>query len=135
MRWHCAGDIYSPAYANKMLEIMQRSSHCTFWLYTRSWRIPAIMPVIEAMAALSNCTVWLSSDAETGIPVNPSTDCKVAWMQTSEAENTEEADLVFRVRKLRKIEPAIANVCPTETPKGKAKGITCATCQLCWRGA
>ncbi len=35
MRWHVAGDIYSPGYARKMLEIVGRSLHTTFWLYTR----------------------------------------------------------------------------------------------------
>lgn len=31
MRWHCAGDIYSPSYARKMLEVIGRSSHTKFW--------------------------------------------------------------------------------------------------------
>ena len=70
MRWHCAGDVYSPTYARKMLEVMARSQHTSFWCYTRSWRVPAIYPILEAMAALKNCKLWFSVDSETGYPAD-----------------------------------------------------------------
>ena len=68
MRWHCSGDVYSPTYARKMLEVMARSQHTSFWLYSRSWRVPTILPILTAMSALQNCKMWFSVDAETDYP-------------------------------------------------------------------
>lgn len=133
MRWHVSGDIYSPAYGRKMMEVIGRSRHCTFWFYTRAWRVPTIYPVIRAIAALPNCSVWLSADAETGYPPDVPGGCRVAWMQTGEADGCEEADLVFLDRPLRRLSLPLARVCPAETPDGRDRGTTCATCQLCWR--
>lgn len=134
MRFHVSGDIFSPGYAKKVLDIIRRSEHCTFWFYTRSWRVPAILPVLREISALSNCKVWLSADAETGYPTDVPEGARVAWMQTEEEDGCEDADLVFLDRPLRKFELTLANVCPAETPKGKEKGTTCATCRKCWTG-
>jgi hypothetical protein len=135
MRWHCAGDIYSPAYARKMLEVIGRSPHCTFWFYTRSWRIPTIFPLLKAISFMPNAHVWFSCDAETGYPAEVPERVRIAWMVTEEEENTERAELLFLLPSLRKRPialPMFATVCPTELPEGKAKGTTCATCGFCW---
>ncbi len=133
MRWHVAGDVFSPNYARKMLEIIGRSPHCTFWFYTRSWRVPTIFPIIKSMSIMPNCKVWLSADAETGYPPDIPDTCRVAFMQTEEGEDTEEADLVFLDRPLRKLSlPMLNKVCPTETVAGKERGTSCATCKVCW---
>jgi hypothetical protein len=136
MRWHVAGDVYSPAYARKMLEIMGASLHTTFWLYSRSWRVKTILPVLHSMSRLSNVKLWLSADAETGYPDDVPANARVAWMQTEAGEDVEDADLVFLDHPLRQaIIPltVIDKVCPTETPEGKKSGISCATCQFCWK--
>lgn len=132
MRWHCAGDIYSPAYGRKVLEIIARSDHCTFWLYSRSWRVPAILPVLKAISALPNAHVWFSADAETRYPTEVPGRVRVAWMMT-DAEEVVDADLVFVDRPLRRLTLATLPVCPQETPEGKTRGVTCATCRVCWR--
>jgi hypothetical protein len=55
-------------------------------------------------------------------------------MQTEVDDEPAEADLMFRLPKLRKmLLPLAATVCPTETREGKERGTTCSTCQLCWR--
>jgi hypothetical protein len=55
-------------------------------------------------------------------------------MQTEEAEDTRDADLMFLLPRLRKLSlPLVGSVCPTETPDGKARGTSCATCRVCWR--
>lgn len=131
-RFHVAGDLFSPGYARKVLDIITRSEHCTFWFYTRSWRVPAIFEVISDISKLSNCKVWLSADSETGYPPEVPEGCRVAWMQTDVEDGCEEADLVFLNHPLRKLSLPMANVCPTETPAGKQKGTTCATCAKCW---
>lgn len=133
MRWFVSGDLYSPTMARKVLEIMGRSTHTTAWLYTRSWRVEKIFPVIKALSFLPNMHVWLSADKETGRPPEVPEHCRVAWMQTEVEEDTRGADLVFLVPHLRRIElPMVGTVCPTETPEGKARGTSCATCRVCW---
>lgn len=134
MRWHVAGDFFSPDYARKALAVVDRSEHCTFWAYTRSWRVPAVFEVLKELAVRPNMTLWLSADADTGPPPVVPRGCKVAWMQTTEGEDTCGADLVFRIRPLRRLPLPIAlPVCPTDTPEGKERGVSCATCQTCWR--
>lgn len=135
MRWHCAGDIYSPGYARKMLDIIERSPHTSFWGYTRSWRVEAILPVLKDISQLPNMQLWLSADAETGYPAEVPEGARVAWMQTDVDEDTGEAELVFLDHPLRKLTlplNVLDKVCPTETPEGKRKGTTCATCRFCW---
>lgn len=130
-RFHVSGDIYSPGYARKLLEVIGRSPHCSFWFYTRSWRVPAIFPLVTAISLMPNCQVWLSADARTGFPPAVPATCRVAWLQTGRADGNAEADLVFLDHPLRRLELPVANVCPTDTPAGN--GVTCATCQVCWR--
>jgi hypothetical protein len=136
-RLHVSGDLYSPGYARKLLEIISRSPHCTFWFYTRSWCVPTIFPLIAAISVLPNCKVWLSVDAETGYPPDVPETCRVAFMQTGVDDDMEAADLVFLDHPLRKQAiplTVLDKVCPAETPKGKERGTTCATCRTCWTG-
>jgi hypothetical protein len=136
MRWHVSGDIVSQAYARKMLEIIGQSQHTTFWAYTRSWRVPAIYPILKAMSFMPNMKLWFSVDAETGYPPEIPRGVRTAYLQTDARENVEAADLVFLdypMRQQRLPLAVLSKVCPTDTPEGKRRGVTCATCQLCWR--
>jgi Gene product 88 len=135
MRFHCSGDIYSPAYARKMLEVIGRSPHCTFWAYTRSWRVPAIFPILKAISMMPNMSLWFSVDAETDYPNEVPDGVRIAYMQAFEDDPSEDADLVFLNHPLRRRVPlgVLDRVCPSETPEGVRKGVTCATCAKCFR--
>jgi hypothetical protein len=136
MRWHVSGDIYSPSYARKMLEVIGRSSHTQFWAYTRSWRVPTIFPLLKAISLMPNMKLWLSVDRETGHPPEVPAHARVAYMQTEAWEDVEAADLVFLDRPVQKVRlplEVLSKVCPTDTAEGKQKGVTCATCQTCFR--
>ncbi len=136
MRWHVSGDVSSPAYARKMLEIMGQSQHTSFWAYTRSWRVKAIYPILKAMSFMPNMKLWFSVDAETGYPEEIPQGVRLAYLQADAEEEAEDADLVFLDRPLRAERLPLAvlsKVCPTDTPAGKHRGVTCATCQFCWR--
>jgi hypothetical protein len=135
-RWFVSGDVYSPAMALKMTEIVSRSEFCRFWLYSRSWRIPTIEPLLRAMAVLPNMVVHYSCDSETGMPDVVPDQVRVAWMSTEDDEvpSGEGIDLLFRTHKLRKerVPLHLLDVtCPQEVPGGKS--VTCATCQWCIR--
>jgi hypothetical protein len=135
MRWHCSGDIYSPAYARKMLEVIGRSTHTTFWAYTRSWRVQTIFPILKAISLMPNMTLWFSADTETGYPDEVPEGVRVVFMQVEEEDVMEQAELVFLDHSLRRKRislPLFGKVCPAETPEGKSEGVTCATCRVCF---
>lgn len=131
MRWHVAGDLYSPAYCQKVLTVCEASPGIRFWMYTRSWRVEPIASVLWELASLPNVSVWLSADELTGLPPHVPEGVRVAWMQTGDFVDT--ADLVFATREVRKSGRVNLDlVCPTETAEGKRAGTTCSSCQFCF---
>lgn len=56
-RVHDSGDLFSAAYAGCWERIARTLAHVRFWFPTRSYRIPAILPSIRALAAMANVTV------------------------------------------------------------------------------
>jgi hypothetical protein len=134
-RVHVAGDFFSEAYAKAWLKVFRACPHTRFYAYTRSWRVPAIVPVLAAMARLGNVRLWYSADRETGVPEQLPAGVRVAWLQAAEGE-TETVDLVFVVRRLRRdvsLRVELPLVCPNETPQGKEADVNCTTCGRCWR--
>lgn len=132
-RIHVAGDYFSPAYAAKWVEIVSRSPNVRFFAYTRSWRVAKVEPYLRALAALDNMRLWYSADIDTGYPPSVPDGVRVAYLQTS-AHEAVSGDLVFQIRGLRRLElPLAVPVCEQETPEGKARGVNCANCTICWR--
>lgn len=132
MRWHVAGDVYSPGYAKKIKAVAEARPGVRFYLYTRSWRIEPIAAILWEIAATENVCLWLSADDETGYPPQVPDGARVAWLQTDAV--MEASDLVFATRGVRK-EPSRINLdllCPAETDAGKRAGTTCSNCQFCW---
>jgi hypothetical protein len=132
-RWHVSGDVFSPGYARKMIDIMKQASHAQFFGYTRSWSVTTIEPLLREMAALDNMSLFYSADCETGVPPNVPEKVRVAWLQVDESDEPERIDLVFRDRAVRSLPLPMAKLCPAETSEGKQKGTTCATCGFCWK--
>ena len=69
-RWFDSGDMYDLRLAKKMLQVMEQTPHCNYWLPTRMHKFNKFMPVIKAMQALPNVVVRLSSDSVTGGVIN-----------------------------------------------------------------
>lgn len=131
LRVHCSGDFYSREYAEKWLQIMRHCPGVRFYWYSRSWRVPEIADVLERMAALKGCRAWYSLDAETGVPARVPRGVRLAYLQVGEDERPELLDLMFRVRRLRRLRVPLSLVCPTERP-GNGREINCGSCQKCW---
>lgn len=55
-RWHSAGDIFSPEYAQLMLAAIKLTPHVKHWIPTKEPRLSKVL------LGLSNCTVRLSDD-------------------------------------------------------------------------
>lgn len=133
VRVHVSGDFYSARYTAKWTRIMRECPHLTFWLYTRSWRIPTISTALEEMAKLPNVRLWYSCDTETGAPKKIPKNVRVAYMQTRHGESGKKVDLYFREHEVRdtvvkKIDGTL--VCPVEN--GVTEGVTCTKCRICF---
>ncbi len=132
VRIHVSGDLATPSYTKKWIEIVKRSEQTTFFCYTRSYRVKKIEPLLHDLAALPNMFLWYSLDRQTGYPENIPARVRTAYMQDTD-DVEERADLVFRTRRYRRMElPMAVPVCPQETVEGKDQGVTCSTCRWCW---
>jgi hypothetical protein len=132
LRVHVSGDFYDADYARKWLAIVKRSPRVRFYAYTRSWRVPTILPVLQELAACRAMRLWFSTDDECGLPGATVPGTRVTFLQTTPAAAPEAADLVFRIRHLRKL-PALPIVCDQETESGKRQGVTCGSCKRCFQ--
>lgn len=136
MRWHVAGDLYSPSYAYKVLDAIQLTPGVRHWIYTRSWRQGAFGPVLGAIAAQKNARVWYSADEESGPPKFLPRGVKVAWMHTPKAQVPKSAGLVFlpdQVQRLPLPLTVLNRSCPTDDPRDRSDSLDCRTCGECWR--
>jgi hypothetical protein len=137
LRLHSSGDLFDAAYTRKWVEILTRSPDVVAYTYTRSWRVPAILPALVELAAVPNFRLWFSADADTGMPPEVPPGVRVAWLQEDEADALPAGvDLVFRVHRLRKTPRkriGLTLVCPTE--QGREHTLTCSTCAHCWRAS
>lgn len=107
-RWFDSGDLYSLALAEKVLEVMRRTPWCNHWLPTRMHKFEKFVPVLDAMNALSNVVVRLSSDSVTGEVVEGAANSST-------------------------IIPTVSHSLPSMSVcEAYDRGGKCATCRLCW---
>tara|TARA_R110000787_G_scaffold49454_9_gene118599 strand:- start:2 stop:655 length:654 start_codon:yes stop_codon:yes gene_type:complete len=65
-RWFDSGDVYHPALALKILEIMRLTPWCKHWLPTRMHKFPKFRKIFNRMNRLENAVVRYSSDSISG---------------------------------------------------------------------
>ena len=131
MRWMVSGDVYSPGFAKKVMAVTEATPFCRHWLYSRSWRIPAVESVLRELAMVENVSVWYSADRD-AFPAEVPPRVRVAYMMSDADDHPPgPVDLVFLVHRLRKLALPMANVCLQETPGGREAGVTCSTCAIC----
>jgi hypothetical protein len=133
VRVHVSGDFYSADYVRAWVAVATACPATRFYAYTRSWRVPHIVPALAELARLRNVRLWYSCDRDTGIPDRVPRRVKLAWMQTAADDLPPRADLVFRVHRLRRTvakRVSLALVCPVENgATGHRTG--CGRCRLC----
>ncbi|MBY0458186.1 MAG: hypothetical protein K2V38_12660 [Gemmataceae bacterium] len=132
LRWLVSGDVYNPAFARKVLAVVQATPFCRHWVYTRSWQIPGIAAVLRELAACDNMAVWYSADRD-AFPHEIPAGVRVAYLMSDPEDGPPQpVDLVFLVRRLRTQPlPLALPMCAQETPSGRSAGVTCTTCQEC----
>jgi hypothetical protein len=62
LRIHISGDFDSVAYINSWRARLLERPDITAWAYTRSWRVPALLPALEELRALPNFQLFASMD-------------------------------------------------------------------------
>ena len=133
VRIHTGGDFYSPQYAQQWLQVIESLPTVSFFTYTRCWRVPELRPVLEQMVACPNMQLWYSCDRETGIPSELPAGVRTCWLMTEHDDLPPvPVDLVFRIRRLRRLPISSLRVCPDENGKQYARPPHCESCGRCW---
>lgn len=131
VRIHCSGDLYDELYARAWLEIIRACPDKIFLMYSRSWSVEDIFPVLVEMSREPNLRLWFSCDRETGRPPRVRR-VRRAYMSVDDQDQPKfPVDLVFRVTRktVMKFTPSGHLVCPVENG---VTSTTCDRCQLCF---
>lgn len=65
LRIHVSGDFDTVDYIDHWHARLAERSDVTAWAYTRSWRVPALLPALERLRTLPNLQLFASMDAST----------------------------------------------------------------------
>lgn len=66
VRIHIGGDFFSVPYIHSWIRVANACRRVTFLFYTRSWRVPELVPALVELAALPNVYAWWSEDTASG---------------------------------------------------------------------
>lgn len=70
VRLHSSGDFFSKDYIRLWSRFARAHPDVFFWSYTRSWKIPELIPDLERLRALANFTLFASWDSSMPPPPN-----------------------------------------------------------------
>jgi hypothetical protein len=135
LRVHVSGDFYDPSYAMKWVRVARRSKRTKLYAYTRCWRLEEYREVLSEMASLRNFHLWFSVDRESGLPETTPPRVRLAFLQTEEADDPGDVDLVFRTPALRSTRVrriGLSLVCPTEQGASESGDRSCTSCRRCF---
>lgn len=133
VRVHASGEFFSAEYVQQWIKVVEANPGVTFFAYTRSWRVPELLPALEELASLPNFFMWWSCDKDSGPPPETVGVRKAYMMSDYTDVPSFEVDLVFRA-KTKKVRKWVNGtlVCPAENGVTET---TCSKCQLCFREA
>lgn len=115
VRLHVSGDFDTRKYINMWIRLCKKSPDVLFFTYTRSWRVPDLLPLLEQLQALPNMQLFASIDDDT--PELPPKGWRVAWL--CDADSVSELILNLRHTLL----------CPEETGAQP----NCEACGYCFK--
>jgi hypothetical protein len=82
LRLHVSGDFDTVDYINTWIARLTQRADVTMWCYTRSWRVPELLPALERLRALPNVQMFASMDVST--PELPPKGWRRAWIDGDE---------------------------------------------------
>lgn len=144
LRIHVSGDFSTYDYIVNWIAQLAKRPDVTAWAYTRSWRVPGLVPALEALRALPNMQLFASMDASTpdlpplgwrrawilrttpknGWPVESRLDLSRQYRMTPQGATF--GDLLTRVA----MDDTASYVCPEETGVKR----NCQECRYCFDG-
>lgn len=78
LRLHISGDFDTVAYIENWIVRLTERPDVTMWVYTRSWRVPELLPALERLRALPNVQMFASMDVS--VPEMPPEGWRRAWI-------------------------------------------------------
>lgn len=137
LRLHVSGDFDTLAYIESWIDRIADRPDVTMWVYTRSWRVPALLPALERLRALPNVQMFASMDVS--VPEMPPDGWRRAWIDgdprqgdvhTLAPAHSEEAVALGAWSLQATQEGTKALICPEET-----KAVpNCENCGYCFKG-
>lgn len=114
VRIHVSGDFDTAGYIHAWREKIERRPDLTVWVYTKSWRVPRLLPALERLRAISNVQMWASMDSS--IEDLPPRGWRRVYIEGD-----------ARIRRRSSI------ICPEQAITDSDCAITCEQCQYCTR--
>jgi hypothetical protein len=78
LRLHISGDFTTVSYINAWYERLAARPDVTAWAYTRSWRVPHLLPALNRLRGLDNVELFASMDEDSEAPP---ADWRVSWLE------------------------------------------------------
>jgi hypothetical protein len=150
LRLHISGDFSSRGYIDGWFALLSQRPDVKTWAYTRSWRVPALLPALDRLRALPNVQLFASVDTEhTNAEIESITTkyteagrepWRIAWIDgdhrgdrynynLSRIEN-EKPGLLGKYPLRLTMSGAKSLVCPEET----GQKANCVECRYCFDG-
>jgi hypothetical protein len=138
LRLHVSGDFDTRHYINNWIVQLQRRPDVIAWAYTRSWRVPELLPALEVLRALPNMQLFASIDPS--MKELPPAGWRRAWLDRSwdkclstGREQEDRQKYLFDGSESNSVcitDGTPSYVCPEETGRKP----DCESCGYCFRG-
>lgn len=128
LRLHISGDFTTTEYIDGWTSLIARYPSVRVWAYTRSWRVPELLPALERLRALPNVQLFASMDKST--PELPPAGWRRAWIEGDPRASLPHPYSRDHFLIDREIDDAISYVCPEETGRQP----DCESCGYCFKG-
>lgn len=126
LRLHVGGDFDTVEYTRNWVARLEERPDVAAWIYTRSWRVPALLPELERLRALPNVQVFASMDGS--IPEMPPAGWRRSWIDGDPRAFKD--SIGDRRGWLRTADGTPTLVCPEQTGDKK----DCEECGYCFVG-
>jgi hypothetical protein len=130
LRLHVSGDFDSVDYIRNWITRLTERPDVLTWVYTRSWRVKALLPALEELRALKNVTVFASMDKST--PSLPPKGWRRAWIDGDvRAGQPQQVKAHLKdpeKHNLKTVDGTPTYVCPEETKRQP----NCEACTYCF---
>ena len=133
LRIHVGGDFDTVDYIDRWRGMLLARPDVTAWAYTRSWRVPTLLPALEQLRALPNVQLFASMDKSTR--ELPPAGWRRAWIDGDDRLGHQLSERNQRLHFADDLQTVFVDgtssyVCPEET----GRKTNCVECRYCFDG-